>query len=366
MSVNGVDKSSISRMTGLSWTTIERWLETAALYAQNFNEQYLKGYDIKEVQVDEIRTFVDSKKNVQWLFTAIEVSSRLWISMVVGKRNYQNVKRSLCQFLTNGRVSVPFLFTTDGLDMVRWFVQRYLKGLAIYGQIIKKRGASFIKCCWKLDSALENQVEPSLTFRHPMCCITHGMNHKNSLKNLVCPNENCPHFRKHRQGDIIRHSFYKTRQGRRRRYRRKNCGRTFSSTYGTAYYRLQSSRSCFDEVATMSVNGIGKSAISRIKTFILEYSGQMASSSLISMPSCSIPRSLQGYEIVELQADEIRTFVGSKKKVRWVFTALEVSSRLWVGLTVGSRTYKNVKRCLLDVLQRGRIYDRFLLHHRWI
>ena len=87
MSVNGVDKSSISRMTGLSWTTIERWLEIAALYAQNFNEHYLKGYDITEVQADEIRTFVGSRKNVQWLFTAIEVSSRLWISKVVGKRN---------------------------------------------------------------------------------------------------------------------------------------------------------------------------------------------------------------------------------------------------------------------------------------
>ena len=172
MSVNGIDKSSISRITGLSWNTIERWLEIAALYAQNFNEQYLKGYDIKEVQVDEIRTFVGSRKNVQWLFTAIEVSSRLWISMVVGKRNYQNVKRSLWQFLTNARVLEPFLFTTDGLDMYRWFVQRYLKGVAIYGQIIKKRsknrvrcvdrtlfngtktdlsGACIMKCCWKQD-----------------------------------------------------------------------------------------------------------------------------------------------------------------------------------------------------------------------
>ena len=59
--------------------------------------------------------------------------------MDVGKRNYQNMKRCLFQFLKNGRVSVPFLFTTDGLDMYRWFVQRYLKGIAIYGQIIKKR-----------------------------------------------------------------------------------------------------------------------------------------------------------------------------------------------------------------------------------
>ena len=126
MSVNGVDKSSISRMTGLSWTTIERWLETTALYAQNFNEQYIKGYDIKEVQVDEIRTFVDSKKNVQWLFTAIEVSSRLWISTVLGSRTYKNVKKCLFQIILTSRISGRVLLTTDGFDMYRWFVKRYL------------------------------------------------------------------------------------------------------------------------------------------------------------------------------------------------------------------------------------------------
>ena len=117
MSVNGIDKSTISRVRNLSRSTIDHWLERAFKHANYFNHHYLKGYDITEVQADEIRTFVDSKKKVQWLFTAIEVSSRLWISMVVGNRNYQNLKRSLCQFLTNGRVSVPFLFTTDGLDI---------------------------------------------------------------------------------------------------------------------------------------------------------------------------------------------------------------------------------------------------------
>ena len=139
MSVNGIDKSSISRIKNLSWNTIVRWLERAYKYAHYFNHYYLKDYKITEVQADELRTFVDSKKKVTWLFTVIEVSSRLWISMVVGKRIYKNLKMCLRQFLRNGRVSYPFLFTTDGLDMYKWFVQKYLKGIAIYGQIIKTR-----------------------------------------------------------------------------------------------------------------------------------------------------------------------------------------------------------------------------------
>jgi len=139
MSVNGIDKSSISRITGLSWTTIERWLEIAALYAHNFNEQYRKGYHIKEVHVDEIRTFVDSKKNVQWLFTAMEGSTRLWISAVLGSRTYKNVKKCLFQIILTSRISGRVLLTTDGFDMDRWIVKRYLSNCFIYGQVIKKR-----------------------------------------------------------------------------------------------------------------------------------------------------------------------------------------------------------------------------------
>ena len=106
-------------ITELSWTTIERWLEIAALYAHNFNEQYLKGYEIQEVQVDEIRTFVDSKKKVHWLFTAIEVSTRLWISKVLGSRTYKNVKKCMFQIIQSSRISGKVLLTTDGFDMYR-------------------------------------------------------------------------------------------------------------------------------------------------------------------------------------------------------------------------------------------------------
>ena len=39
-------------------------------------------------------------------------------------------------------------------------------------------------------------------------------------------------------------------------------------------------------------------------------------------------RMLKGFVIRELQADEIRAFVGAKKRVIWVLTTLEVWSRL--------------------------------------
>ena len=59
----------------------------------------------------------------------------------------------------------------------------------------------------------------------------------------ACPNSDGPLSGQSGKGNIICHSFYITTQGRRRRYRCKECGRTFSSTYGTSYYRLHKPRS---------------------------------------------------------------------------------------------------------------------------
>ncbi len=42
--------------------TVARWLESAATYAARFSDRMLKGFLIRELQADEIRTFVGAKK----------------------------------------------------------------------------------------------------------------------------------------------------------------------------------------------------------------------------------------------------------------------------------------------------------------
>ena len=57
-------------------------------------------------------------------------------------------------------------------------------------------------------------------------------------------------------GNIVRHGFYRTRSGKRRRYRCGECGKTFSSTKGTPYYRLQHRRATFDVVIALRVEAL--------------------------------------------------------------------------------------------------------------
>ncbi len=45
--------------------------------------------------------------------------------------------------------------------------------------------------------------------------------------------------------------------------------------------------------------------------------------------------------MVELQADEIRTIIGGREQVIWVFVVIDVWSRLWPSTVVGKRSYRN-------------------------
>ena len=93
----------------MAWGTVARWLESAATYAARFNDRMLKGFLIRELQADEIRTFAGAKKRVIWVLTTLEVWSRLWVSAVVGRRNFRNITRMVLDTLQRGHFERRFL-----------------------------------------------------------------------------------------------------------------------------------------------------------------------------------------------------------------------------------------------------------------
>jgi transposase-like protein len=165
------------------------------------------------------------------------------------------------------------------------------------------------------------------------------------VRDRYCQDEQCQDHGKFGMWNITRHSMYKTRKGRRRRYLCKTCKKTFCSTKGTPYYRLHNPRLAFDDVVQMTVEGVGISSISRIKH--LSWNTIASWQYLASQAASEFnDHKLKGYELIELQADEIRTFVGTKKRPMWIFVAIEVWSRLWISKVLGNRNYRNVKTLL--------------------
>ncbi len=139
MTVEGVGISSISRIKRLSWNTISSWQYIACQAAGEFNNQNLKDLELIELQADEICTFTRTKKKPVWIFVAIEVWSRIWISKVVGNRNYRNIKTLLNQVIDSCRIVNPFIFTTDGFEPYSWATKNLLNYICLYAQVIKKR-----------------------------------------------------------------------------------------------------------------------------------------------------------------------------------------------------------------------------------
>jgi transposase-like protein/IS1 family transposase len=163
------------------------------------------------------------------------------------------------------------------------------------------------------------------------------------VKNVTCRNPDCVCPSEDQRGRVVPHGFYRTRSGKRRRYRCTTCGKTFSSTMDTPYFRLQHSRSMFDEVASLSVEGVNKSAISRVKGLAWNTVHRWIERATESCRRFNKMRA-GAIEIVELRADEIRTFVGTKKSQIWIFAALEDCSRYWPATIVGERNSENARK----------------------
>jgi hypothetical protein len=66
-------------------------------------------------------------------------------------------------------------------------------------------------------------------------------------------------------------------------------------------------------------------------------------------------RKVNGLSVVELQADELRTIVGSKERPIWVFAMIEVWSRLWPSTVVGKRSYQNTLSLFRDLSSRMKL-----------
>jgi transposase-like protein/IS1 family transposase len=171
------------------------------------------------------------------------------------------------------------------------------------------------------------------------------------MKSLSCPNRRCSRSRKSAAGSIIRHGFYKTRWGKCRRYQCRICGKTFCSNTGTPYHRLQLRRATFDEVATFSVEGMNKSAIARVKGIAWNTVHRWLERAAAWCRRFN-NRKINRLSVVELQADEIKTIVGSKEQPIWAFAVIDVWSRLWPSTVVGKRSYQNTLALFRDLSSR--------------
>jgi len=124
LSVEGLNKSAVARVKRIAWNTVARWLEKAANFCRRFNDRKIAALVVEELQADEMRTIVRDKEHPIWVFTTIDVWSRLWPSTVVGRRSYRNTLALFQDVVSRMNLERVPLSATAGFQFYKRVVRR--------------------------------------------------------------------------------------------------------------------------------------------------------------------------------------------------------------------------------------------------
>ena len=113
-------------------------------------------------------------------------------------------------------------------------------------------------------------------------------------------------------------------------------------------------RRAFDQVASLRVEGVSISATARVTGHARHAIARWLERASTAAKRFN-QRMLRDFAIIELQADERCTFIGTKSSAPWVCAAIEVCSRLWAGRVLGRRASRHATAVLNDVILRGRV-----------
>ena len=125
LAVCRVSIRDITRITGISEDTIQRWLKKAADFLGPLHDSLVHDLEISECQVDELWSFVLMKKKTallqgkedildigdQWVFIAIDAVNKLVVHWKIGKRTLETAKVFIAEL--KGKLKSAPLFTTD-------------------------------------------------------------------------------------------------------------------------------------------------------------------------------------------------------------------------------------------------------------
>jgi transposase-like protein/IS1 family transposase len=136
MSAQGVSKTATARSLSVSWSTVDRWLDRAATHMRRFSHEHVAAADPVELQIDEVRASRTNDYKSTWIYSGIEVWSRLWTNFFVGRRT----KRSTLLFVRGLRdaccgITAPTLVTSDGFKYYAAAMRKTMSPTCAYVQI---------------------------------------------------------------------------------------------------------------------------------------------------------------------------------------------------------------------------------------
>lgn len=152
MSTEGMTASAIARVLRASVSTVTRWLEKAGRHAQAFSDEHDEVREPVELQLDELKSYGIGEAADSWCYVGIEVWSRFWAALHVGKRTL----RSTLLFVRQARAACgslpwPILVTTDEFKYYKYCIDRAFGPSCAYVQVKNTyRRDRIVRTCWEL------------------------------------------------------------------------------------------------------------------------------------------------------------------------------------------------------------------------
>jgi transposase-like protein len=138
LTAEGLSLSAVARAVGTSPSTVSRWLERAGAQLEKFTHRKVRRVEPYEVQVDELRGYSANKHRPLWAYASIEVWSRLWLTLRVGRRTLRDTilhLRDVRDRLDPG--GLPVYLTSDGYRHNEPAVRRVFGDRVVHAQVEK-------------------------------------------------------------------------------------------------------------------------------------------------------------------------------------------------------------------------------------
>lgn len=122
----GCPIGAIEAAFGLQRRTVRHWLKKAGDHCQAVHEHVvLQPQSLQHVQVDEV--FVTTQGGLVYFFTALCVSTRLWLGGLMSRRRDQAAARRLAQIVHQAAHMGPLLILSDGFRAYREAFRRVFR-----------------------------------------------------------------------------------------------------------------------------------------------------------------------------------------------------------------------------------------------
>ena len=126
MHMKGVAAADISEVLEIPASTIQHWLDRGGQHSERLHAKLFKNLVMRHIQLDELVTKVRKRAKRTWIWTGIDVQTRLLLAWTVGGRSQADAHTLMHQLVSRLAPGHIPAFTSDGLNQYYYTITAHI------------------------------------------------------------------------------------------------------------------------------------------------------------------------------------------------------------------------------------------------